>query len=367
MAELTLDVARKILDAALAKGVEKKLKPLVITILDARGCVKVTAAQDGTSLMRAEIAHGKAYGALAMGMGSRALFQRAQEQAYFVSAVNAMAQGRLVPVPGGVLIQGDGGLLGAVGVSGDTSDNDESLRRRRHRSCRTEGKHRIVAKLTLAGNRSDTDGMNDEFRQQLLERLKAIEQRLDMLEADQSQLREAYARSRAHLRRLWLRPPMWTFEQHPPRPLDLSKLPAAPALPKQSPRIAIVTPSFNHGRFLRATVDSVLDQDYPRLFYHVQDGASADETVDILKSYGERISWRSEADGGQSDAINKGFQDVDCDIMAYLNSDDTLLPGTLAYVANFFDQRPEVDFVYGHRIFIDYAGSEIGRAVFPVA
>ena len=65
----------------------KKLKPLVITILDARGCVKVTAAQDGTSLMRAEIAHGKAYGALALGMGSRALFQRAQEQAYFVSAV----------------------------------------------------------------------------------------------------------------------------------------------------------------------------------------------------------------------------------------------------------------------------------------
>ena len=73
----------------------------------------------------AEIAHGKAYGALAMGMGSRALFQRAQEQAYFVSAVNTMAQGRLVPVPGGVLIQDGGVLLGAVGVSGDTSDNDE--------------------------------------------------------------------------------------------------------------------------------------------------------------------------------------------------------------------------------------------------
>jgi glycosyltransferase involved in cell wall biosynthesis len=207
--------------------------------------------------------------------------------------------------------------------------------------------------------------MDDEFRRQPLERLKAIEQRLDTLEADQSQLREAYARSRAHLRRLWLRPPMWTFEQHPPRPLDLSKLPAAPALPKQPPRIAIVTPSFNQGRFLRATIDSVLGQDYPRLFYHVQDGASADETVDILKSYGERISWRSEADGGQSDAINRGFQSVDCDIMAYLNSDDTLLPGTLACVVNFFDQRPEVDFVYGHRIFIDHAGSEIGRAVYP--
>src|SRR6201746_992099 len=108
MADLTLDVARKILDTALAKGVEKKLKPLVVTVLDARGCVKISAAQDGTSLLRSEIAHGKAWGALAMGMGSRALFQRAQEQASFVSAVNTMAQGRLVPVPGGGLIP-DGG------------------------------------------------------------------------------------------------------------------------------------------------------------------------------------------------------------------------------------------------------------------
>jgi uncharacterized protein GlcG (DUF336 family) len=125
MAELTLDVARKILDAALAKATEKKLKPLVVMVLDARGCIKAAAAQDGTSLLRGEVAHGKAYGALAMGMGSRALFQRAHEQAYFVSAVNTLAQGRLVPVPGGVLIQQEGALLGAVGVSGDSSDNDE--------------------------------------------------------------------------------------------------------------------------------------------------------------------------------------------------------------------------------------------------
>jgi uncharacterized protein GlcG (DUF336 family) len=126
MADLTLDVARKILDTALAKGVEKKLKPLVVAVLDARGCVKASAAQDGTSLLRGEIAHGKAYGALAMGMGSRALFQRAQEQAYFIGAVGTMAQGRMIPVPGGVLIQdASGALLGAVGVSGDTSDNDE--------------------------------------------------------------------------------------------------------------------------------------------------------------------------------------------------------------------------------------------------
>src|SRR6201998_4822317 len=104
MAELTLDIARKILDAALAKAVEKKLKPLVITILDVRGAVKVTAAQDGTSLLRAEVAHGKAFGALAMGMGSRALYQRAQEQAYFIDAVNTLAHSRLVPAPGAVRI-----------------------------------------------------------------------------------------------------------------------------------------------------------------------------------------------------------------------------------------------------------------------
>src|SRR4051795_8172848 len=113
MAELTLDVARKILDTALAKGVEKKLKPLVVTVLDARGCVKITAAQDGTSLLRNEIAHGKAFGALAMGLGSRALFQRAQEHPSFINAVNTLAQGRMIPVPGGVLMYNGDVLLGA--------------------------------------------------------------------------------------------------------------------------------------------------------------------------------------------------------------------------------------------------------------
>jgi uncharacterized protein GlcG (DUF336 family) len=127
MTALTLDTARKILDAALAKAAELKLNPLVVTVLDARGCVKATAAQDGTSLMRAEVAHGKAYGALAMGMGSRALFKRATEQAFFIDAVNTLAKGALVPVPGGVLIRDKSGdLLGAIGISGDTSDNDEA-------------------------------------------------------------------------------------------------------------------------------------------------------------------------------------------------------------------------------------------------
>lgn len=127
MTDLTLDAARKIVDVALAKGLEKKLNPLAVAVLDARGSLKAFAAQDGTSLKRGEVAHGKAYGALSLGMGSRALFKRAQEQAYFISAVNTMLQGALVPVPGGVLIlDANGGLLGAVGISGDTSDNDEA-------------------------------------------------------------------------------------------------------------------------------------------------------------------------------------------------------------------------------------------------
>ncbi len=158
---------------------------------------------------------------------------------------------------------------------------------------------------------------------------------------------------------------MWTFEQHAPRRLDFGSLSVAPALPAEVPSIAIVTPSYNQAEFLGATIDSILSQNYPRLIYRVQDGASKDGTIAVLKSYGDQIGWNSEPDKGQSDAINIGFDGVDSDIMGYLNSDDTLLPGTLAYVANFFNARPDVDVVYGHRIFIDSEGLEIGRAVLP--
>ncbi len=127
MITLSLDTARQIIDNAVAKSAELKLKPLAIAVLDVRGCIKAMMAQDGTSLLRTDVAHGKAYGALALGMGSRAIFKRAQDQAYFVDAVNTLAQGRIVPVPGGVLMYGsDGQLAGAVGISGDTSDNDEA-------------------------------------------------------------------------------------------------------------------------------------------------------------------------------------------------------------------------------------------------
>lgn len=123
---MTLDLARRMVDTALAKSVSLGLKPLAIAVLDNRGCLIAFAAQDGTSLLRAEVARSKAFGALALGMGSRAIFRRAQEQAFFVDAVNSLADGAIIPVPGGVLIRDAGGaLVGAIGISGDTSDNDE--------------------------------------------------------------------------------------------------------------------------------------------------------------------------------------------------------------------------------------------------
>jgi uncharacterized protein GlcG (DUF336 family) len=124
---LTFTQAQTILQAALAHAGSNGFKPLAIAVLDARGAQKVFAAQDGTSLKRGEIALGKAHGAVALGMGSRALHRMALDRPYFIEAATHAAGGSLVPVPGGVLIHSaEGTLLGAVGISGDTSDNDEA-------------------------------------------------------------------------------------------------------------------------------------------------------------------------------------------------------------------------------------------------
>ncbi len=123
---MKLELAQKIVAGALADARAKKFKPLAVAVLDARGAVKAFAAEDGTSLKRFEIASGKAHGAIAMGLGSRAIGKMATERPHFVAAVTHVVGGALIPVPGGVLVRdGAGALLGAVGVSGDTSDNDE--------------------------------------------------------------------------------------------------------------------------------------------------------------------------------------------------------------------------------------------------
>lgn len=122
-----LAAARTLVDEALAVGQQHGFKPLTVVVLDAGGHVVAAAREDGASNNRFEIAHGKAYGALALGMGSRAIMERAEQQAYFISAAAAALGGRLIPVPGGVLVRGgDGEIEGAVGISGDSSDNDET-------------------------------------------------------------------------------------------------------------------------------------------------------------------------------------------------------------------------------------------------
>ena len=123
---LTLETAQKIIAGALAHAKSIETKPLAVVVLDARGAQKAFAAQDGTSLKRGEIAMGKAQGALGLGMGSRALMKRAEQQPYFIAAATAAIGGALVPVPGGVLIRQNGAVIGAVGISGCTSDNDEA-------------------------------------------------------------------------------------------------------------------------------------------------------------------------------------------------------------------------------------------------
>jgi uncharacterized protein GlcG (DUF336 family) len=124
---MDLNTARTIIATARSAARSKSLKPLTVVVLDAGGHVVAVEREDGSSLGRFDIALGKARGAMTLGMGSRALMARAEQQPYFITAAAAATGGSLVPVPGGVLVRDTGGdLMGAVGVSGDTSDNDEA-------------------------------------------------------------------------------------------------------------------------------------------------------------------------------------------------------------------------------------------------
>lgn len=126
MSKISLEKASIIADQTLLKGREIGCAPLTVVVLDDGGHFKVVKREDGSGLMRVEIALGKAWGALGMGFASRELARRAEKMPVFFNALAAMSNGKMVPLPGGVLIRGESGaLLGAVGVSGDTSDRDE--------------------------------------------------------------------------------------------------------------------------------------------------------------------------------------------------------------------------------------------------
>ena len=127
MEQITLEKANLIIQNSIKKAREIKINPIMVVVLDHRGAIKACLGEDGISSLRFKIAHGKANGAFQMGMGSRALFNRAEQQAYFINAVNTLTDGNLVPVPGGILIKnGNEEIIGSIGISGDTSDNDES-------------------------------------------------------------------------------------------------------------------------------------------------------------------------------------------------------------------------------------------------
>lgn len=120
------------------------------------------------------------------------------------------------------------------------------------------------------------------------------------------------------------------------------------------PRITIVTPSYQQAAFLERTIGSVLDQQYPNLEFMVFDGGSTDGSVDIIQRYADRLAyWCSEPDQGQAAAINKGLRRATGEIVGWLNSDDTLAPGALHFIAAEYNRRPEVDLLYGHTCLID--------------
>lgn len=145
-------------------------------------------------------------------------------------------------------------------------------------------------------------------------------------------------------------------------PRSYSQLPTL----SEFPTIAIAVPSYNQEAYLEQTLKSVLDQGYPRLELSVQDAGSRDGSTRILERYAPQlVHWESRKDRGQAHAINLAFSHTTGSIMAYLNSDDLILPGSLHYVAAFFSRHPDVDVVYGQRILIDEHDQDIGRWIVP--
>jgi glycosyltransferase involved in cell wall biosynthesis len=133
----------------------------------------------------------------------------------------------------------------------------------------------------------------------------------------------------------------------------------------QGPLVTVVTPSYNHGHFIRATIESVLSQDYPHVEYIIMDGGSTDETASVVKDYAGRVTFISEKDRGQSHAINKAFQLARGSILAWLNSDDLYLPGAIGKAVDAFQRNPTAGAVYGEGYLIDRSGQTSSR--FPAS
>jgi len=163
--------------------------------------------------------------------------------------------------------------------------------------------------------------------------------------------------------------PLRLSPHHSPIPVVPETFPAPKLNKDKLPKFTIVTPSYQQVSFLKATMDSVLQDKDLRIDYIVQDGGSKDGSAELIKAYLPKLKHGvSEKDKGQADAIVRGFTYTDCkpdDIMAYLNSDDVFMPGALRFVAEYFAEHPDVDVLYGHRVIIDESGNEVGRWFTP--
>ncbi|MBI1257808.1 MAG: glycosyltransferase [Chloroflexi bacterium] len=126
------------------------------------------------------------------------------------------------------------------------------------------------------------------------------------------------------------------------------------------PLVSVIVPSYNQAQYIGATLDSILQQNYAHLECLVMDGGSKDQTVEVLQTYTDpRLTWVSERDKGQPDAINKGLQRSSGEIITYLNSDDLLAPGTIAFAVDYFAAHPTVDLLYGDGSFVDAHGKRL--------
>jgi ADP-heptose:LPS heptosyltransferase len=218
-----------------------------------------------------------------------------------------------------------------------------------------------------------------------VEREKVIQQ-LSLQAAGLGRLSQLWLGMRAHVRLKYTAPAnAWLFKKivgdywmqigilrhYEPRPLKWDRLPTSGLPESRLPKIGIITPSYGQETFIESTMLSVLNQNYPRLLYVVQDGGSKDASPRIIERYANQLThWESVRDKGQADAIRKGFTHIENqlgaeDVMAWLNSDDLIAPRTLRYVGEYFAQNPSVDVIYGHRIIIDSHDKDVGRWIMP--
>jgi ADP-heptose:LPS heptosyltransferase/GT2 family glycosyltransferase len=234
---------------------------------------------------------------------------------------------------------------------------------------------------------ADKEAVIQTLHRACVERAVIIAQLAAEAAGPAARVRKLWLAARGHIRATMLQPFRdWLFRKvvedywmqigilrhYDPRPILWDRrLPKARLPEDRLPQIGLITPSYGQAVFIESTILSVLNQNYPKLRYVVQDGGSKDKSPAIIARYEDRLThWESTSDRGQADAVRKGFGRLEPalapeDLMAWLNSDDLLAPRSLRYVAEYFATHPEVDVVYGHRIIIDGEDREVGRWVMP--